>query len=120
MSEEVKPVIDGAQLSDNCMQPGETKADESAKPPEDQKRWGMSTQQAQQFFNLCLMGLERMSKRQRTMFRRAFKDACRDLDARWPQGRPMADIEREIRDRQIAPEIIIPKGINPESLVEKP
>ena len=112
MSEEPN-VIKGAETADTCMAPI-TPA--SSQEPESQKRHGMEPRQAQEFFNLCLMGIERLSSRQRTQFRRAFKAACRDMDKRWPHGRPMADIEREMKDRQVLPNIIIPEGINPEKL----
>lgn len=90
---------------------------------EDQKRWGMPAAQAQQFFGLVYLGLERMSQRQRTMFRRATKAACRDLNALWPHGKPMDRIreeaERAAAEHAAKPQIIIPANVNADALKEK-
>jgi len=88
------------------------------------KRWGMPDDQAQQFFGLVYLGLERMSQRQRTMFRRAAKAAIRDLNALWPQGKSMDKIAEEVRNAQAEEaaktQIIIPQGINADKLKESP
>lgn len=111
---------------ENGLKPDEIKIDE-VKPvekPESQKRWGMPDDQAQQFFGLVFLGLERMSQRQRTMFRRAVKAASRDLNALWPHGKPMDVISQEAQraaaEHAAKPQIIIPQGVNADALKQQP
>lgn len=83
--------------------------------PEQKKdpRWGMTAEAFNQFMGLVCMGIERMSSRQRTMFRRGGKDYCRTMNAMWPHGKPEDLCKEELRQRTIqeAGKIIIPKGI---------
>jgi len=90
---------------------GPVAVDEAA--PVDEKRWGMPEPQVREFFYLVFLGLERMSQRQRTFFRRNVKNASRDLNALWPRGKPMDKIRQEaeaaLAEDKAKTKIIIPK-----------
>lgn len=123
--EEIKPVIDGVNTEDTCMAPAP--ATENVAPPEPAKAadqherpWGMPDNQFGQFLTLVMMGLERLDKRQRWATRKHIKLACKELNVRWPFGRPIEDIQREIAEQQAkTSKIIIPQGINADALKEK-
>lgn len=130
MSEEIKQekidILDNPPHPlDNGLKPDEIKTDEAVKPePVDEKRWGMPEAQVKEFFYLVFLGLERMSQRQRTFFRRNTKAACRDLNALWLHGKPMDKIRQEAADVLTAEKsktnIIIPEGVNVDKLKEPP
>lgn len=118
----VKPVIDGVPgAEDSCLQP--QTATEAVAPtlPEGHhdRPWGMADQQFAQFLTLVMMGLERLDRRQRHMARKHIKLACKELNVRWPFGRPVEDIQREIAEQQAKHNIIIPQGINADALKGK-
>lgn len=75
--------------------------------------WGMAAESFNQFMSLVSMGIERMSSRQRTMFRRGSKAYCRTMNAMWPHGKPEELCKQELREHTIkeAGKIVIPKGI---------
>lgn len=88
-----------------------------------EKAWGMPEDQVRQFFGLVYLGLERMSERQRTMFRRSIKAASRDLNALWPKGKPISKIreeaERAAAEDAAKTKIIIPQGVNADALKQQ-
>lgn len=118
MSEE--NVIAGASTEDTCMAPVAA-PDTAPEPPKGyhEKPWGMSNQNYAQFLSLVCVGLERMDRRQRYEFRRTIKLIAKELNVRYPFGRPIEDIQKDIEAQQVRQKLIIPTGINPESLKVK-
>lgn len=116
-----KPVIEGVETQDACLKPAEVKVDEAAPAKgQHEKPWGMSHQDFAQFMSLVCMGLERADNRQRYLFKKVLRPIIRELRVRWPQGRPIEDIQREIAEQQAKAKIIIPKNINADALKEPP
>lgn len=131
MSEEQKPVDDEPlilmtpeNLKKTIEKSEETEPAPVVTTPFDEKRWGMPEPQVKEFFYLVFLGLERMSQRQRTFFRRNTKAACRDLNALWPHGKPMDTIRQEaaaiLAEEKAKTNIIIPDGITVDKLKEPP
>lgn len=115
-----KPVIEGVSSEDSCMKPVEVKAEEAAKPGHHERPWGMPMPQFIQYMTLLAMGMERLDKRQRYVLLKQVKQIRRELDVRWPFGRPIEDIQREIAEQQAKAKIIIPQGVNADALKEPP
>lgn len=117
---------DGSCLAVECMHtaPPSVEGDPTIKPVEPpkgyhEKPWGMTNQNYAQFLSLVCVGLERMDKRQRYELYKTIKLISKELNVRWPFGRPMEEIQREIEEQRVRQKLIIPTGINPESLKVK-
>jgi hypothetical protein len=115
---EEKPVIEGVSSEDSCMKP--TEAPPAPSKGFHEKPWGMSHQDFAQYMSLVCMGLERCDNRQRYLFKKVLRPIIKELRVRWPQGRPIEDIQREIAEQQAKAKIIIPKGVNADALKEPP
>lgn len=102
-----QPIIDGVKTEDACMQPTPVPVE----PPKGfhDKPWGMSHQDFAQYMSLVCMGLERCDNRQRYLFKKVLRPIIKELRVRWPQGRPIEDIQKEIAEQQAKTKIIIPK-----------
>ena len=85
-------------------------------PGHHEKPWGMSREDFAKFMSLVCMGLERADNRQRYLFKKVLKPIIRELRIRYPHGRPIEDIKKEIAEHEQKIKLIIPQGINPESL----
>lgn len=84
-----------------------------------EKPWGMDRASFAQFVSLVCTGLERMDRRQRWYFFKVLKPIAKQLNVRWPYGRSIEDIQREIADQASRVKLIKPTGVNPELLKEK-
>lgn len=114
-----KPVIEGVSTADNCMKPVEIKADEAKPERPNNRPWGMPTEDFIRFLTLMAMGMERLDKRQRWVMLKQVKVIRKELNVKWPFGRPVEDIQREIAEHQAKAKIIIPQGVNADALKEQ-
>lgn len=115
--EEQKPVVEAPQTATEAVA-----AEQPPAPPKGfhERPRGMEKMDYARFLTLMAMGMERMDKRQRWFMLRQVKAIRKELNVRWPFGRPIEDIQREIAEQQTKPQIIIPKGINADALKEPP
>lgn len=118
-TEEQKPVIEGVDLSTD---PPATEpvAPPAPKPGQHDKPWGMPFEDFVRYMTLLAMGMERLDKRQRWTMLKQVKQIRKELDVRWPFGRPIEDIQREIAEQQSKVQVIIPQGVNADALKEPP
>lgn len=103
------------------IKPDEVKLDAAiqAERP-DNRPWGMPTEDFIRFLTLMAMGMERLDRRQRWVMLKQVKTIRKELNVRWPFGRPIGDIQAEIAAQKTGTKIIIPTGVNVDSLKEKP
>lgn len=108
--------------SKNGLEPENIVLDEAAasRAGVHEKPWGMTHENFAQFMSLVCMGLERADRRQRYVFKKLLKGIIQELNVKWPFGRPIEDVQREIGEQQAKMKLIIPKGVNAEALKETP
>lgn len=85
-----------------------------------QRPWGMPTKDFVQYLTLVAMGMERLDKRQRWVMLKQVKQIRKELDVRYPFGKSIEEVQREIAEANAKVKVIIPQGINADALKEPP